>query len=78
MTPVQRVSRPAAGVEPRVPETSRPTEAKPFAPELEHPAIDPMHDPKAERAREHMKKMRGVESQRNEEHHEMTRHKKNQ
>ena len=35
-------------------------------------------DPKAERAREHMKKMTGVEAQRVEERHEMTRHRKNQ
>ena len=39
----------------------------------------PLFDPKAERMHEHMKKMRGIESQRMEERHAMTRgHRKNQ
>ena len=42
------------------------------------PAIVPGTDPKAEHAREHMNKMKGIDSQRVEEHHRMTRHKKNQ
>ena len=42
------------------------------------PAAVPGPDPKAEHARKHMNKMGGIDSQRVEEHHRMTRHKKNQ
>jgi hypothetical protein len=58
------------------------TPSKPIAPSNQplFPIAATAHglDPKAERLHEHAKKMGGIESPRVEEHHQMTRHRKNQ
>lgn len=77
------VAKPAPPAPRRVPKGVRPADLPRLKTEsgIEMgvgPANVPGPDPKAEHAREHMKKMGGTDSQRVEEHHRMTRHKKNQ
>jgi hypothetical protein len=70
--PVSKRVRPLAAAKPaRVQAPVPQVEARPA------PSTHPGPDPKAERTREHMKHMKGIESQRNEERHRMTRFRRN-